>query len=139
MLKESLSLSLIDMLNSSLGSVYVHNLSRFDIFFMNSILKGDEDISGDYKLNNHGKIMKITVKFKDKKKKGKFVFKDSILLLLQGSLRNITSSFKTDTPKSYFPYKFPNECNINYIGDKPSYDYFTDISCEEYDKIPCNN
>lgn len=136
--KDLIKNCLIDMLNSSLGSVYVHNLSRFDIFFMNSILKGDEDISGDYKLNNHGKIMKITVKFKDKKKKGKFVFKDSILLL-QGSLRNITSSFKTDTAKSYFPYKFPNECNINYIGDKPSYDYFTDISCEEYDKIPCNN
>lgn len=129
---------IIDMLNSDLGTVYVHNLSRFDIFFLNNILKEDEDLISDFKLNKDGKILKITVKSKDKKNKGKFVFKDSILLI-QGSLRDLTQSFNTTNVKSYFPYKFPNKDNLNYIGDKPAFEYFTDIKQDEYDKIPNNN
>lgn len=129
---------IIDMLNSDLGTVYVHNLSRFDIFFLNNILKEDEDLISDFKLNKDGKIIKITVKSKDKKNKGKFVFKDSILLI-QGSLRDLTQSFNTTNVKSYFPYKFPNKENLNYIGDKPAFEYFTDIKQDEYDKIPNNN
>lgn len=37
--------------------------------------------------------------------------------------------------KSVFPYKFANHKNLFYIGDKPSIEYYEDITKEYYDSI----
>lgn len=128
----------IDMLNSDLGTVYVHNLSKFYIFFINNILKEDEDIVSDYKLNKDGKILSVGVKFKDKKMKGKFIFRDS-LLLIQGSLKDITESFNTKNGKLTFPHKFVKADNLNYVGDKPDFNFYTDMDELDYESIPPKN
>ena len=61
------------------------------------------------------------------------------LQLIPGSLNEILKSFNCSIKKGYFPYKFVNKENLNYIGDKPSKDFFNNISDLDYKKIPNNN
>lgn len=136
--RDMLKQCIVDMLSSNLGTVYVHNLSKFDIFFVNNILKQDKDIQSDYKLNRDGKILSVTVRFKDKKLKGKFIFRDS-LLLIQGSLSDITKKFKTEHGKLNFPYSFVKADNLNYVGDKPDYKFYNNMDEKDYHDIPCKN
>ena len=133
--RDMLKQCILDMLNSNLGTVYVHNLSKFDVLFINNILKEDGDITSDYKLNRDGKILSISVKFKDKKLKGRFIFRDS-LLLIQGSLKDITKDFNAEHGKLSFPHKFVKADNLNYVGDKPDFNFYTDIDELDYESIP---
>lgn len=120
-----------------LGTVYVHNLSRFDTFFIDPILVNDSDIIGKYLYNKHGKVLSIKVSFKDKTKKGCFIFRDSILMT-QGSLKSLGEHFKTSNVKMNFPHKFVTRDRLNYIGIKPDISYYEEISLEEYNSIPGN-
>jgi hypothetical protein len=54
-------------------------------------------------------------------------------------LDSILKSYQCKIKKGYFPYSFVNKNNLNYIGDKPSKDFYNNISELEYNKIKKNN
>lgn len=116
---------IIDMLSDELGlgTVYIHNLSKFDLYFLNDVLKNDKDISSNYKMNKNGKILSINVSFKNKKQAGRFILRDS-LLLMPSDLRNLTKKFGAINEKLYFPHRFVQKDNLNYIGIKPDLEYY---------------
>jgi len=129
---------ILDMISSDLelGTVYVHNLSKFDSYFLNDVLKNDGEILSSYTINKDGKILSINVRFKDKNKKGSFIFRDS-LLLLPSELRILTKKFGTINKKLYFPHRFVVEDNLNYIGVKPDFKYYDydEEDQKEYNEI----
>lgn len=138
--KDMLKKCLKDMIESNpkLGTVYVHNLSKFDTFFIDPILLNDKEIIGKYVYNKSGKVLSINVSFKDKSKKGSFKFRDS-LLITQSSLKKLAASFNTKSHRKLdFPHKFvtKDRITLNYEGDKPDITYYEDISKENYDRIP---
>jgi DNA polymerase type B, organellar and viral len=55
------------------------------------------------------------------------------------SLRNLGKSFGVEVLKSYFPYTFVNENNLDYIGPIPDFTYFNGLSHDEYDGITSYN
>ena len=61
------------------------------------------------------------------------------LQLIPGSLNNILKSFNCDIKKKYFPYSFVNKKNLNYIGNKPSKEFYKNISDQEYLTVPNDN
>lgn len=138
--RDMLKKCLMDMLNSrpKLGVVYVHNLSRFDTFFIDPILQNgdDPDIRAKYKYNRHGNIMSIKVSSTIDKKR-RFIFRDS-LLLIQGSLKNLSLSFNSVKSKGDFPHSFATPETLEYIGVKPDISYYNNISKDKYDLIPVN-
>lgn len=106
--------------------VYAHNLSGFDgNFIMKHLIK-----YGEVKpLIHNGKLISIKLRFNIKGHKGKtIIFKDS-LLMLPLSLRDLGKSFKVEVSKGYFPYLLND---INYKGQFPEYNLFTNISLTEY-------
>lgn len=135
--RDMLKKCLIDMLESNLGTVYVHNLSKFDTFFIEFILTNDNDIVGKYSYNKDGMVLNIKVSFKDKSKKGSFIFRDSILMM-PGSLKSLTLSFKSDMIKLDFPHNFASHETLEYVGVKPDISYYEGMSREKYDLIPLN-
>lgn len=138
--RDMLKKCLMDMLDSrvKLGVVYVHNLSRFDTFFIDPILQNgdDPDIRAKYIYNRHGNIMSINV-YSIKDKKRRFILRDS-LLLIQGSLKNLSLSFNSVKCKGDFPHSFATRDRLEYIGVKPDISYYNNISKEKYDLIPVN-
>src|SRR5438874_948760 len=127
--------SLKDLIETNPGTVYVHNLSKFDSFFLIKLLYKNFNVKTVYK----GRlILSLKVKQLDGSKTYKMVFKDS-LLLIQGSLRKLAKTYEVETQKGVFPYKFPNNSNLNYVGLKPDYSFYNDITIEEYNEIPNNN
>ena len=133
--RDMLKKCLVDMLDSKLGTVYVHNLSRFDTFFIDPILTNDSDIVGKYIYNKNGKVLGIKVSFKSKSKKSSFIFRDS-MLMMAGSLKNLSISFKSDKTKLDFPHSFASRDTLEYIGVKPAKSYYEYMSDENYEKIP---
>lgn len=135
--KDMLKKCLIDMLLSKpqLGTVYVHNLSRFDTFFIDPIILNDCDIIGKYLYNKDGKVLSIKVSFKTGK--GSFIFRDSILMT-QGSLLSLALNFNSSIIKKNFPHNYVTRLRLNYIGIKPDMSYYENISLEEYNSIPDN-
>lgn len=121
-----------DLIVTNPGVVYVHNLSRFDKFFIRSILYKEFKVSDKYKDIN---ILWMKLSIKIDNKVYSLTLKDSILLI-QGSLRELGEKYNVDTLKSDFPYKFVNKNNLDYIGDKPDISYYEDISLEKYNTIP---
>src|SRR5258706_241396 len=79
-------------------------------------------------------IISLVIKFN----KIKITLLDS-LQLIPGSLDNILKSFECNTKKGNFPYKFVNKDNLNYIGNKPSKNFYNNISELEYNNIPTDN
>jgi len=99
--------------------VYAHNFSGFDGIFLLKVLTELGII--DPKMRD-GKIFNITLKYKiNENKDGLLYFRDS-LLLLPNSLRDLAESFDVES-KSYFPYEFVNDPNVdlNYVGPIPNY------------------
>ena len=59
--------------------------------------------------------------------------------LQPSSLNNQAKSYGLKDTKQKFPYLFMNDLNkINYIGDKPSYNYYHGITTDEYNNIKKN-
>jgi hypothetical protein len=104
-------------------TIYVHNLSGFDSFFLiNSLIKHKNFILDPFYKDN--KLYSLTItSFINPKKTNKIIFKDSYLLL-KNSLRQLGNDFKVDRQKGYFPYSFVNENNLNYVGKLPEYIYY---------------
>nr|QWL17552.1 DNA polymerase [Chroogomphus rutilus] len=108
-------------------SVYAHNLSRFDIIF---IFKYISTLKNKYQITpiiKDGNIISLTI---EKGKLIKITFKDSYLML-PSSLSKLAKQFKVDN-KGIFPYKFINIIPLNYNGNVPDYNYFSNLSIEEY-------
>ena len=61
------------------------------------------------------------------------------LQLIPGSLDNLLKSFSSKFKKGHFPYSFVNKNNLFYIGDKPTKEFYINISDKDYLAIPENN
>ena len=121
-------------------SVYAHNLGRFDAI---EIIKGlsnssvvKYDIKGVWKKEEN---RLLSLKIIDIKSRKYINLLDSLSLLGFNSLRNSLKSYNISIEKGNFPYRFVNKNNLNYIGTKPSFDLFDDITQKDYDNIPENN
>jgi len=112
-------------------NVYIHNLSKFDGIFLLKILANLGQIKP---LIHHGDLISIGFKFNNYN----ITFKDSQQLLIL-SLRKLGKAFGVDILKSYFPYNFVKENNLDYIGITPDFSLFDGISHDEYDGITSNN
>lgn len=62
-------------------------------------------------------------------------FKDSYLLLPM-NLRSLTKAFNVSSIKSYFPFHLTD---INYVGQFPDFEYWTDVSLADYDSLRNNH
>lgn len=116
--------------------VYVHNFSYFDAIFLIDCLS----ILGEVKpVFRENKILKLTFTFKIKdsdKRVCRLIFYDSNLIF-QTSLRKLSKSFKIDNEKTFFPYGFMNDTNLNfnYNGEVPDIQHFLNtISEDDYKK-----
>lgn len=105
--------------------VYVHNLSHFDGIFLLKVFSSLENVNVKPILND-GKMFDIQLNFNNYH----LNFRDS-LLMLPNSLRKLTKTFKVDN-KGIFPYDFMNTVDLNYIGPVPSFNYFNDITIDDY-------
>lgn len=114
-------------------TLYVHNLGRFDgIFLIKELAKLNYKISG---LWNDNSLLKIKVFDKNNSKKSITIL-DSINLLPQ-SLDKLLKKFNCIVQKGVFPHLFVNSNNLNYIGEKPEFKYYSlsKISADEYNNI----
>lgn len=111
--------------------VYIHNLSKFDGIFLLKILANLGQIKP---LIHHEDLISIGFKFNGYN----ITFKDSQQLLIL-SLRKLGKAFGVDIQKSFFPYTFVKENNLDYIGITPDFSLFDGISHDEYDGITSNN
>jgi hypothetical protein len=109
--------------------IYAHNFSSFDGIFILKLLSSHYNI---IPLIKDGKIIQITVNFRE----FTFTFRDSYLIL-PSSLRKLAKSFSV-SEKSYFPYEFVNNINLNYIGPIPDFKYWVNITLEEFNSIKTN-
>jgi len=119
-------------LNLKDTDIYFHNLSGFDVNFLLKPLLNIEGVKSEIMLRED-KFIQIKITYG----KSSFNIKDS-LLLLPGSLNNLSKSFKIDTPKEIFPRKlFEKETfEADFISDiVPDYNkYFnlSEVSLENY-------
>jgi len=119
-------------LNLKNTDIYFHNLSGFDVNFLLRPLLNIKNVKSEVMLRED-KFIQIKINYG----KSSFNLKDS-LLLLPGSLNNLSKSFKIDTPKEIFPRKlFEKETFLaDYISDSvPLYEkYFNlgEVSLNDY-------
>lgn len=111
--------------------IYLHNFANFDAIFLLDTLTKFGFCSP---IINNGRIISVSLTFKTKKENLKYYsidFRDSLQLLLI-SLSKLAKSFNVDVQKSIFPHRFVTAENLNYVGPVPSFNYFDDISLDEY-------
>lgn len=111
---------------------YAHNLGRFDSILLLKGLIGNENykVKGMWKDN-----CLISLQVKDLKKNMTIKFYDS-LLLLKENLRTILKNLNCSNEKDIFPYRFMRMNNLFYIGNKPEFKYYDNISINDYNNIP---
>lgn len=130
--------------------VYVHNLNKFDSpYILSELVKMSEKYGLLVKpLVNKGRLLEIVVKRILGRQVGEAVknspsgagararwvirFRDSIQLI-PGSLRRLSEVFNVEYKKGFFPYKFMTRDNVNYVGPRPDYTYFSGMSREDYE------
>ena len=107
--------------------IYLHNLSKFDGFFLIKYLAiiGIVD-----PIIHKGKIISINFNLNS----NKITFMDSYLML-PSSLKKLSESFKISNPKGIFPVLFNN---VNYIGEVPHIKYFNNLTDKEYNNYKNN-
>jgi len=112
---------------------YVHNLGRFYLIFIfkSLILNKNISMTPIWKDN-------AIISLKFKYNQISITLLDS-LQLISGSLEGILKSFNCKVQKGYFPYEFVKNNNFFYIGDKPSIEYYKNITELGYKSIPTNN
>lgn len=117
--------------------VYLHNFSFFDSIFILKILSELTDIT-IRPIFRDGRIIDLKFPFFVNNRKLYLFFRDSYLLL-PASLSNLALNFNV-SKKGIFPYQFVNNKNIplNYNGLVPSYEYFNNLSIEEYQEYCFN-
>nr|CAA45364.2 putative DNA-polymerase, B-type [Morchella conica] len=120
------------------GYIYVHNLTKFDAYFILKIIYDNFVVKPLYKDRTILQLDMTLKTFETNTKKCKnkrMVLKDSYLLLPE-SLKRLGTNFNTNIQKGYFPYDFVNENRLEYIGEIPNYQYFKNqLTQTEYDEI----
>ena len=115
--------------------IYVHNLSNFDGIFLLKVLSSFTNVRINPILRDGNMInIKISYFINDKSKKPYiYDFRDSYLIL-PTSLRKLAKAFNVETKKGIFPYKFVNsqDIKLDYIGNVPGFEYFDQITLDEY-------
>ena len=102
-------------------TVYAHNLSKFDISFIFSILVKNYKVSK--LLPRDVSLISFEVSTKINKEKVILRFADS-LCLLPFNLSDLGYSFNVETKKDFFPYNFVQSDNLDYVGPLPDIKYF---------------
>lgn len=120
--------------------LYIHNGSEFDLIFLVKYLLNRDDVKM-YPLYKDGKFINLTISYGKEKDEGtkrvkfnyELVIRDS-LLLLPSSLAKLAKAFDVDTQKDIYPYSFPSNQNLNYVGEVPDYGYFDNkkVSIKDY-------
>ena len=117
---------------------YVHNLGRFDIYFiLKVIVNANTHFPNIY---NYNLILreKTIICVSLSKRIGRRTYKIKIVdsfNFLSSSLSKLCKTFDCETQKSLFPYKFVKKDTIFYKGKKPNIKYFEDIDKETYDSL----
>ena len=107
--------------------IYLHNFSYFDGIFLLKILS---NLSNNIRpIIRDGRLIDIRMSYLDKYH---IYFRDS-LLILPSSLKKLAINFNV-AQKGIYPYKFVNDNTLDYIGNVPEYNYFDNISLEEYNE-----
>jgi hypothetical protein len=57
------------------------------------------------------------------------------MLLINGNLKNILINFNCNITKGDFPHGFITENRLYYIGNKPSFKYYNNMSLDDYNNI----
>lgn len=119
--------------------VYLHNFSNFDAVFLLRILS---DMGKNFKLRpviRDGRIINLSLDYKDNFTKYSLSFRDSYQLL-PSSLKDLAKNFNIGLEKGIYPYKFVNNNNVklNYEGAIPDFKYFDGITLEQYNEY-CKN
>ena len=112
---------------------YAHNLGRFDSIFIFKSLIQNKNVS-IIPIWKDNAIISLKIKYN----KISITLWDS-LQLISGSLDSILKSFNCKIQKGHFPYEFVKNNNLYYIGDKPSINFYNNISELEYKSISTNN
>jgi len=117
--------------------IYVHNLSNFDAIFIIDVLSSIGDVRI---IKRGGRILSLDFTGKIINKNGKeskinLTFRDS-MLLLSGSLDNLSKSFDVRDKKTTFPLLFLNDENVSlkYIGEVPDYKFFPKAGTSSFTK-----
>lgn len=115
-------------------TIYFHNLSNFDAYFIINTLRSKFSHNIIIK-ENKGKLISFKIIYKNKYSINIY---DSYRLLPL-SLSKLGESFNVEVKKSVFPYSFVNKNNLLYYGEKPDFTYYNNISINEYNNIPISN
>ena len=110
-------------------NIYIHNSSEFDMILLYKYIVNFDNVTVKPIIKD-GKFINLQVNF-GIYKGYTLNFKDSILLLPQ-SLSKLSKSFNDNFIKDMFPHKFVNKNNLNYIGNVPPFEFFYNITLEEY-------
>ena len=119
-------------LNLKDTDIYFHNLSGFDVNFLLKPLLNMKEVKSEIMLRED-KFIQIKISYG----KSSFNIKDS-LLLLPGSLNNLSKSFKIETPKEIFPRKlfeketFPADFISDIVPDYYKYFNSSEVSLDDY-------
>jgi len=125
--KDLLSKVFDDLIYYNNYSIYFHNFAKFDSYF---ILKYLPELGHVDPIIHKDKLITLNfTRILEGNKILKLTFKDSYLLL-PSSLKNLSKSFNIESPKGIFPYLLTN---INYKGNVPSINYFTNLTQDEYE------
>ena len=122
-------------------TLYAHNLGRFDSL---EIIKGLINTKGSLKYEVEGKWKTeenklLSLKIKHKESKLYIRLLDSISFFNFTSLDKLLQTNNIDVQKGQFPHSFIKAHNLNYVGNKPSIEFYNNINIEEYNKIPLEN
>lgn len=116
-------------------TVYVHNLSKFDIpFILKPLVESDLFNLETVVRDSHIISVRIAHKYK---KDAVITLNDSYNLLSQ-SLAKLCKTYDTDVTKGVFPYNFVKNNTLDYVGPKPSREFWelNDDNLELYNNIP---
>lgn len=93
--------------------VYIHNLAKFDGIYLLHYLE-----TAGFKVTSKFKNNRILLNMVVRRDGVKVTLIDS-LQILPMALRSLAVAFDVTTRKTYFPYKFLNKENLQYIGPVP--------------------
>lgn len=111
--------------------IYIHNFANFDAVFLIKELLNHGIVDP---IIHKGRIVTVSLTYpsKNNSKFYTIYFRDSYQLLLS-SLKKLAINFGVKTLKGVFPHRFINENNFDYNGPVPAFEYFDNITHDEYE------
>ena len=111
-------------------NVYFHNFGKFDMIFLFNLLSEFE--CGMDILFNGNTTSFINFKLYFSNSKYYYLNIRDSFLLLPSSLKTLAKNMQLKEGKSIFPHRFVNTVSLDYEGKVPSFEFFDDISKDEY-------